>query len=431
MVGAGILTTSGYTLHDTGNPGALLALWLVGGIMALAGAVTVAELATAMPRVGGDYIYVREAFGREAGFVCGWATFVLGFAAPTAVVAHAAVAYLSTPHTTYLHDQLPDWLAPQMVRAGASLLIATVACVHCLGHRESGWLQVLATSVKLAILALLAIGGLCFGQGDWSYLAHSSLPSQDQWPVLAVGLVYVGYAYSGWNGAAYIAGEIRTPERLVPRCLILGTLTVVGLYLLVNLAYVYALDPVEMRQSDPDEVERVAELAAARLFGPRIADVLATLVGLSLIASASAYLLAGPRVTLAMARDGVFPRFAGHLHATRQTPALAILAQAGLAIVLVWSGTFLQLLDYTSVGLAAISGLMVASVFPLRRRGLPWPYRMPWYPLPPILYVALTITTIVFAVLQPDRQVPSLLSLATLLVAIPLARWFTRRRSAR
>ena len=423
MIGAGILTTSGYTLKETGNPTALLGLWALGGVLALCGALAVAELATALPRTGGDYVFVREAFGREAGFVSGWATFTLGFAAPTAVVAHLALTYLTRPYSVTLSAILPSWAAESVVPLGASLLILTVAVIHTLGHRQSTWLQLVATITTAAVLLVLALGGIFFGRGDWNHLAAGGWPTNSQWPALAIGLIYVGYAYAGWNGAGYLAGEMRDPARTLPRCLIGGTLTVTVLYLLVNLAYVYALDPVAIQEKPEDDVKQVAELAVLALFGETAARVVAALLGLCLVASVSAFILTGPRIAFAMARDGVFPGFAARLHPVRGTPALAILTQAVIAIALVWAGTFRELLDYAAVGLVVLSGLTVASVFPLRRRaGLQHPYRLPLYPLPPLAYLILTVWTVGYALAMPDRRVPAILSLLTLLLGIPLSR---------
>ncbi|MEX2172647.1 MAG: APC family permease [Pirellulales bacterium] len=424
MVGAGILTTSGFTLRDTGNPAALMSLWVVGGLLALCGTVTIAEMATTLPRAGSDYLFVREAFGPSAGVVAGWATFVLGFAAPTALVARLAVSYVSAP----LEDFLTPWISKAILSGIqpllASLLIAGIAIAHCMGHRESAWLQVTATLVKISILIGLIVAGLVIGRGDWNHLNASSWPTSNQWPALAIGLIYVGYSYSGWNAAAYIAGEIRDPQRLLPQALISGCLAVVVLYLLVNLTYVYALDPEEMMRRSPGEVERVAELAAEQLFGPRAAAAIAVLLGIGLMASVSAYLLAGPRLTYAMALDGAFPLFASRLHPTRATPAHAIIAQGVLAIGFVWSGPFLTILEYTAVGLAAVSGLVVASIFPLRRRrDLNFPYRMPFFPIPPLLYLGITGWTIAANVIRSESRAPAILSLATLLLGIPIARW--------
>ncbi len=432
MIGAGILTTSGTVLRDTGNPGALLALWALGGALALCGAATVAELATTLPRSGGDYVFVREAFGRGAGFVSGWATFALGFAAPTAVVAHLALTYLTAPYAPALAQYLPPWVAAHLVPLGASALILAVGVTHALGHRHSSWLQVLATLVTVGVLLAVSLGGILFGRGDWGHLSVSGWPAPAQWPVLAVGLVYVSYSYAGWNAAGYLAGEIRDPARTLPRCLLGGTLTVTALYLMVNLAFVFALDPTAMMGKAPEEVQPVAGLATRALFGPAAARVVGAALGLCLVASVSAFVLTGPRVAYAMARDGVFPGFAARLHPVRGTPAPATLALAVSAAALVWAGSFLELLDYASVGLAALSGLTVASVFPLRRRaGLARPYRLPLYPLPPLAFLVLIGVTIGYALAAERTRVPGLLSLATLLAGIPLSRLVTGRAGDR
>jgi APA family basic amino acid/polyamine antiporter len=426
MIGAGILVTSGYTLQATGNAVALLGLWIVGGVMALCGAITTAEMATSLPQAGGDYLFVREGFGRGAGFVAGWATFVLGFCGPTALVALIAVSYLTSPFAEHLAAIFPTWASQYIIPSGATILIAGVTAAHCLGQRESGRFQVAVTMVKVALLLGLGAGGLAFGTGNWGHLRVGTWPTSTQWPALATGLIYVGYAYSGWNGAGYLAGEMREPSKFLPRALIAGTLSVTLLYILVNVAYLYALDPAETRS--PAEVEKVAELAVSRLFGPRAASLFAVLIGLSLVASVSAFVLTGPRVTFAMARDGCFPSLAGALHASRGIPIWATVTMGATSALLVWSGSFLQLLDYTSVGVAAVSGLTISSVFPLRwRHDLARPYRLPLFPIPPLIYLGLVAWTIVQQLLQPKQFLSAALSLATLLAGIPLASVFLRR----
>jgi APA family basic amino acid/polyamine antiporter len=430
MIGAGILTSSGTLLRDTGNPAAVLALWALGGVLAMCGAVTVAELATTLPRSGGDYVFVREAFGRGAGFVSGWATFTLGFAAPTAVVAHLALTYLTAPYTSDLATILPAWARARVVPIGASVLILAVGVTHTLGHRHSSRLQVLATLVTGCVLFAIAVGGVLFGRGDWAYLSVSGWPPVSQLSTLAGGLVYISFAYAGWNGAGYLAGEIRDPARTLPRCLVGGAATVTVLYLLVNLAYVYALDPAALASKSAKDVQPVAELAVGALFGPAAARVVAAALGLCLVATVSAFVLTGPRVAFAMARDGVFPGFAARLHPVRGTPAPATLTLAVASAALVWAGSFLELLDYASVGLAALTGLTVASVFPLRRRtDLPHPYRLPLYPLPPLAFLVLITLTIGSALVDPERRVPGLLSLATVLIGLPLSRLVPERRA--
>ncbi|MCU0704042.1 MAG: APC family permease [Fimbriiglobus sp.] len=425
MIGAGILTTSGFTLTATGNPTALLALWIIGGLMALCGAFTIAELATALPQAGGDYLFVREGFGRGAGFVTGWATFVLGFCGPTAVVARIAVSYFSAAFAGYFPNGLPGWVVP----AGATTIIAFVTVAHCFGQSASGRFQVAITTVKFALLLSLGAGGLLFGTGDWGHLSAGHWPTTAQWPALATGLIYVSYAYSGWNAAAYLAGEIRDPARLLPRTLLTGTLTVTALYLLVNFAYVFALNPATMTALSFDDpaVQKVAETAVVKMFGQQVANVFGVLISLSLLASVSAYVLTGPRVTFAMARDGYFPAFAARLHPRRGIPVWATLAQGGVAAMFIWTPSLEDLLDYVSVGLAAASGLVVASIFPLRRRGIRGTFRVPLYPLPPLLYLALIIWSIVAQVLDPEKRLFALLSLGTIAAGIPLAGRLARR----
>jgi APA family basic amino acid/polyamine antiporter len=208
---------------------------------------------------------------------------------------------------------------------------------------------------------------------------------------------------------------------------------VVVLYLLVNVAYVYALDAPSLVKLPNDDVDEIARLAVNALFGETAARAAAAALGLCLVAAVSAYLLTGPRVAYAMAVDGVFPGFAARLHRTRETPAPAIVTQTIAAGALVWAGTFRELLDYASVGLALLSGLTIASVFALRQRSnLPHPYRMPLYPLPPLCFLVLTGWTVGYAVYSEIFEAkkmpgPALLSFMTLMMGIPLARFLPNR----
>ncbi len=424
MVGAGILTSPGYTLQQTGNPWGLLVIWIIGGIMALSGALCLAEMATALPRMGGDYVFVREAFGRETGAVAGWATFFLGFAAPTAVVARLSANYLTAPFVDISTGYIPPWLWEIREPVVATLLIALISVVHCLGASESAALQAITTLAKVIMLLGLAMVGLVFGKGDWSHFSAGHWPHGGEWSSLGTGLAYVGYAYAGWNGAAYLAGEIRDPRRQLPMALVGGCLGVTALYLLLNVYYIWSVDIAKVQTLNPGEVGRIAEISARESLGPSVAGVVAILFGIGLVASASAYLLTGPRVVVAMALEGAFPRFAGDLSVSRGTPAKATACQALVSIGCCWSGSFLELLDYTSVGLTMVSTLVVASIFPLRRRtDLAPAFRMWFHPLPAILYLLLSGWTILVMVMDPDRRIPSLCSLVTIALGIPAAKW--------
>jgi APA family basic amino acid/polyamine antiporter len=224
----------------------------------------------------------------------------------------------------------------------------------------------------------------------------------------------------------------------LPRALVFGTLTVLALYMLVNLTYVYALDPEMMKTSSFPDFSEVGRFAVEKMFDKSASNVFAVVVGLSLVASVSAYVLTGPRVAYAMARGGAFPGYAGRLHPTRQTPIAATWTQAAISVGLIMTGTFEELLNYTSVGLAVAASLTITSIFTIRRRtDLPHPYKMPLYPLPPVLFLLLTAWSVgytVYSELVKDGELqkpgPATYSLLTILVAIPIALLFPAGRNA-
>lgn len=424
MVGTGVLTTSGYTLKATGSQSALLLLWLLGGVIAVCGAVTLTELATTMPRVGGNYIYVREAFGPAVAFVFGWSTLLFGFAAPIALVAQAAVDYLRKPWQQA--QEPPLWATDATFGTiAASVVLAVFTIAHCLGHRQSSWTQVTTTAFKFLTLVCLAVLGLTIGGGDWSYWEQRRPLIEQQPAALAQSLLYVIYSYAGWEAAVYLGGEIRDPQRLLPRCMIGGCLIVTLLYLALNLTYTFALDLNDLASMELEQVRPIAALAAARLFGAEIADPFAFLVGLGILASLSAFLLAGARVAFAMARDGILPGFAGQVHATTGVPTPATLALGVASIALLWTGTFEQLIDFTTFGLFLVMGLVVACIFALRDHDAkPGVYRIPLYPLPPIVYLVLTGWAGAQEVVQ--NPVRNLGCLACMAAGLPIY-WLIRR----
>jgi len=432
MVGAGILTSSGYTLRETGNPIGLLVLWAVGGLMALCGAWCVVEMATAFPKVGGDYVFAREAFGPVAGLVVGWLSFLIGFAAPTAVVSRLAANYATKPFQGNLQALLPDFLSTHLEPALATVIIALITWGHCLGQKQSAWVQTATTCAKIVVLVAMALSALASPQADWGHFSASHWPDRTEWATWAVGLIYVGYAYAGWNAAGYLAGEIRNPGRRLPLSTLGGCALVTCLYLLLNLAYIVALDPEEMRLRSVEEVGPVADLAMRHLFGGAVANLLSVVLGLGLVASVSSYLLAGSRLPVAMARDGYLFRAIGSVHPTRQTPMVALGIQGGLAVGLCWSGTFLQILDYTSVGLTVISAMVVCSIFPLRLRAeSEHAVRCPWHPFPALVFLGLSIWTIIFGLMDRERSLPTLLCLLTVVAVVVLGGLFHRVKKSR
>lgn len=400
MIGTGIFTTSGYTIAELDHPIWVLAVWAVGGLLALAGADVYAELGAMMPRAGGEYRYLRRAYHPAVGFLSGWVSLVVGFAAPIAASAMAFASYLGA-----VFEGVP-------VRASAILLIAAATALHMTSVTWGSRIQTVFTALKVLLLLLFVLGGLAFGRGSF---AHLSAPLTSPPPAeLAVSLVFVSFAYSGWNAAAYVAGEIERPERNLPRALLGGTASVLVLYLGLNVVFFYAAPPSVLA----GELE-VGHLAAEALFGTRAATVLSLLISVALISSVSAMTMAGPRVYLAMAEDGLF--FEALAREGRGgAPWASVALQGVLACLLAATATFDQLLVFIGFTLSLFSALTVIGAFVLRRREpeAPRPYRARGWPLTPLAFVALSLWMVVHAVASRPRE--SLAGLATMLLGLVL-----------
>lgn len=415
MVGTGVLTTSGFTVFYTGSNQLMLWLWVLGGLVALCGALSLAELAAALPRTGGDYVFLYEAFGPLVAFLSGWVSFFIGFGAPIAASAFAAAKYFVRP----LDPSLADSIVLQQVIATVAIVLMSI--VHVSGHHRSIRVQGVTTVVKMAVLGLLAIAGVVAGRGNLSNLADRPPMSGGVLQSMAFSLVFIAYAYTGWNGAAYLAGEIENPQKRLPRAILLGTGLVLALYLVLNLMYALAISSSDLKAMVPivdgepkvEVVAPIAEIASRRLFGPRAADVLSIAVGLTMLASLSAFVLTGPRVAYAMARAGQFPGLFGRV-APNGTPALATALQAVWAIVLLWSNRFESIMIYAGVGLSLFAMLAIAAVYVLRwrRPELERPFRTPGYPLTPALFLLVT-GALIYAtfIQQPDVTTFSVLSI--------------------
>ena len=437
MIGIGVLTTSGYTVCFVGSNQLMLALWIVGGLVALCGALSVAELSAAMPRSGGDYVYLFEAYGALAAFLSGWVSFLIGFGGPIAVAASASATYLLTPFR--LEGKGAELLQPGV----ATIAILVFAGVHITGGARTIGVQGGMTALKLFILGVMAVAGIAGGWGHWANLDDRPPFSTDLVVTMTASLVYISYAYTGWNAASYLAGEVERPSVQLPRAILLGTGLVVVLYLAINLAYALALSADDVRKLasfppfDPqkiDTVKPIAEIAANRLYGPRIAAPLSVAIGLTLLASVSAYVLTGPRVAYAMARAGQFPALAGRISQRWGTPAIATGLQVAWSLILLWMLPFEQLLMYSSVGLAIFSMLTVSSVYVLRwkRPDLPRPFKTPGYPVVPAIF--LLVNGLLVAAVFKERPLVSLCSLASILLGVPVYfvwTWFSKRGGER
>ena len=415
MVGSGILTNSGPILKSTGSYWALLLTWGLGGILSLIGALTLGEVASSYPQAGGDYTYVRMALGSAFGFVFGWSMVVIGFGAPIALVAYATANYL------YPFAQGMGWAVPErfFVLGLATFLVSVFTFSHCLGHRSSSRVQSATTFFNFLLLGSFAVGCLLFGRGDWDNFRQGTALTSVSAPSWGINLIRALYAYTGWNAATYLAGEVKNPQRNLPLTLGLGCLAVTFLYLLINVTYCFAISPQTLAALSSDELNRLAEVSMTRLFNPEAARVFSFLVSMGMLAALSAFILTGPRIVYAMARDGLFPAWAGRLHPGSQVPREAILAQGVLALVFLWSGTFDQVLNFAGYGLAVVGIFTVASVFWLRRRSDYRPsFRIPLYPWAPLAFLGISVASLVTSFVDDPKT--SCLSLGCILMGFPL-----------
>ncbi|BCS35208.1 amino acid transporter [Luteitalea sp. TBR-22] len=430
VIGSGILFMPAIVAGMAGHPGAMLAVWLAGGILAFAGAMAYAELAALRPRSGGEYVYLREAFGPLAAFLTGWASFVAGFSGAIAATSMGLVGLLdrffpgvgnSTPWVSLPLGVISLSLSPQQLLA--IVIIVSLSVVHGLGLGPGRVVQNALALVKVMALVVFVAAGLSFGQGTTAHFIASPTAT---WTVsgLLLALIPVMFSYSGWNAAAYIAEEVKDPGRNVPRALAMGTIAVVVLFVAMNVVYLYALDVQAMAAVEV----RVVDAAAQVLFGPGAATMLVVVGIFIALGTISANVFAGPRVYYAMARDGLFLRAAAQVNPRTQTPLAAIVAQAVWCVVLVLTGTFAQLVNYTGFTVVLFAGIAVLALFVLRRRepDAPRPFKALGYPVAPALFVVASAAMVVNAIWR--EPLPSLAGVAILATGVPVYWLFQRAR---
>jgi APA family basic amino acid/polyamine antiporter len=422
MVGTGVLTTSGFTVLDVGSNQWMLVLWILGGITALCGALSVAELSAALPKTGGDYVYIHAAYGALPAFLSGWVSFLIGFAVPSAASAFAFAKYMIAPFKSLGEQSL---YFEQMLATAALL---GFAFLHVSGRTQTARVQGTITSLKLVALLAFACAGVSMGWRNSTNLADFKPMSMTLVSSLMSSMVYIYYAYTGWNSAAYLAGEVRDAQRALPRAILLGTAAVTVLYLGLNVVYGLALSPADIRAivDEPsnkigrDAIAPIAQIAANRLFGPRWSTAFSIAFGTMLLSTLSAYVLIGPRVIYAMARAGQFPRVAARLSKRGGTPLVATALQTGVALLLLWSGSFENLIIYAGLGLSIFSALAVSSIYVLRLKHpeLDRPFRTPGYPVTPAVFLLVTLA-LALATARQHPQV-ALYVVLSILAGVPI-----------
>ncbi len=407
MLGIGIFIAPPVVAAHVTTPGYFLLMWLLGGLAALCGALSVAELGAMMPRAGGDYPYLQQAYGPGVAFAAGWLQLLATFPGSLATMAVGTASY-----------QLPVLLGPEYTSSftvfglfsidaatlWALLIVIALTVLNHIGVVLSGRAQVVLTTVPLIVFlitSIVVIGQIGpDGMGRWFVEGQSTeAPGLAQ---IAHAYLPVYFAYSGWNAAIYIGGEIKDPGRVLPRAVIGGTLAVLGLYMVLCAGFLSVFPLSELANAG-----EVGTAAATRMFGTTGTVLVTVLILLAMLGSINGTVLTGSRIAYAMAQGGDFFERGGILHPRFRTPVVALWVQAALAAVLILTNSFQELLDYTTSAMLITGSLTVMAVIVLRRR-LPMlhrPYRLGLYPWPPLLYTLSSALVLIVLVLDGDFSV--------------------------
>jgi len=409
MIGGGIFLVPNLAARSLPSASAIIGVWALAGVISFLGALACAELGAALPATGGQYVFLREAWGQAAAFLCGWSFFT--------VARSAQVAWLAVVFSIYVSYWWP--LTPFAARLLSLAVLGIFTLVNYRGVNLAALVQNGFTLAKVAGILIIVSAAFLLGPGASPHAAVA-IPATSPGG-FGVALIAALLAYDGWVQLSFVAGEIRDPRRNIVRALALGTLAVMAIYILMNLAYMRVMTLPEIAASD-----HVGADAAARVLGSRGAGVVSVLIVLSILGTLNGCFLTIPRVYYAQAADGLFFRKFAGIHHRYRTPGFAVLAQGAWAAVLVLSGSYESLADYALFGIWVFYALMIAAVIKLRRTrpDLPRPYRMFGYPVTPIVFLAITVWFLFNMLLT--RSVPALAGLGLMLTGIPA--WFLWQR---
>lgn len=412
-IGSGIFRSPAGIANKLPGPLPLMGIWVVGGLLALCGALTLAEAASAFPKTGGVYVFVREGWGRLSAFLFGWSELVMIRAAALGAISTTFAEYFVrvlghdpglAPYSTYVH-----WIA------AAAILIT--AAFNYVGVRTAGTVQNVTTLAKVGGLLFIILIAFFLGLPKTGGHYTPAVPS-GSFSVAGFGLALVSvlWVYDGWADVSFVAGEVENPRRNLPRTLILGTSAIIVIYLLANIGYLAVMPVEEIRTS-----KLVAADVADRLLGPAGVGLVATVVMISTFGGLNGSMFTGPRILFAMADDGLLFRRMATVHPRYKTPSFSIAFVAVMASIFVILGTFEQLADAFVTAIVPFYALAVASVFTLRRRADYDPsFRVPLYPLVPLLFIASTIFLLVNAIIDESSRWQTLGVLGGIVVGIPV-----------
>ncbi len=442
VIGTGVFLKARVMTCNVDTAGMVVTVWIVAGLLSLAGALTYAELAVLMPRAGGEYVFIREAYGRLWGFLYGWTRFFVassgglaGLAAGFAIFLNIASGGLLQAHALVLPLGGRDIsIGAVTLVASASILLVTL--VNCAAVTVGGRIAAVMATLKVALVLGVGLGAFLLADGNWAHYAMTTaggacegVPAAARGGFAGFGAAMLGamWAYNGWNEVTYVAGEVKDPGRNLPRAIIGGIGIIAGLYVFANVAYFYVLTPLAVAGISP--ASAVATEVVGRFLGPATAGVMAAALAMSVFGSLQIVALVSARIPYAMAADGLFFSSLARLSPRTRVPVRALWVQAAWAIVLVFSGSYDTITDYAIFAVLIFVVLATASVFVFRRR-LPdaeRPYRTLGYPVVPILFMV--VATCIIAntlVTTPDR---ALAGVALMVLGLPFY-WYWSRHPA-
>lgn len=441
MIGAGVFLKSRVMTCNVGSAQLVMWVWAAAGVLSLLGTFCYAEVAAMMPEAGGDYVYLKRAYGRLVAFLFGWMSFMIFRTGAQAALAVGFGIFMNVA----LGGALEAWHIALPLGFGLTgRTLAALACLwgvtlmNCASVSTGGRTALVATGAKVALVIAVGAGAFLFAPGDFAHFAGSGLAgtcegvaATARGGLAGFGAAMLGalWAYDGWNNVAPLAGEIRDPQRNLPRAFVRGTLVVGVLYLFVNAAYFYALGPLEIASIPASS--SVATAVLERFLGPLAVSLIAVAMMISSFGSVHASVLSNSRIPFAMARDGLFFHALARLSSHTHVPVRALLAQGVWASLLAVTGTYDTLTDAVIFASWLFYGLTTGALFVLRRRepDAPRPYRTPGYPFVPILFLIVTAALIVNTFVATPRQ--ALLGVALLLLALPFYAFWSRASRTR
>ena len=404
MIGTGVFTSLGFQVMGIRSIFSLLMLWIVGGIMALCGAFCYSELGAAIPRSGGEYTYLSKIYHPAVGFLSGFVSVFVGFAAPIALAAMALGVYFCTVFPWF--DKI--WVG--------TIVVVFITIVHSTNLHIGSRFQNVVTSLKVLLIFVFIVCGFLLGQHqDINILPVPCSFNEIGSAAFAISLIFVSYAYSGWNASAYIAGDIENPQKNLPKSIISGTLVVMALYVLLNFIFLYSVPIPEMADAQGNPIIEIGSLSATKILGYAGGNIMSLIISILLVSTISSMVFAGPRVTMVIGEDFSALRFFAKKN-KKGVPVIAIVLQSVIALILVFTSTFDVVLTYLGFTLILFTTLTVLGLFILRfkKPGMQRPFKAWGYPFTPIIFLGLNFWILYFLI--TNKPLISLSGFGTILL---------------